>query len=474
MTLRARLIALFVAALVPFWLHGLLRPGAGSMDFLGLAVASAASLSAVWFGGERLVTRRARLLLSAVEKLSQGDWAARAPITTGDELGVIGAALNRMAERLVAIVSASEEASQKMGRLLERRTREARLLNDMGELLQSCATPQEAYQVIGMLARKFFPAETGALFIQNASGNLVQEVGRWGSTPVTPLEGTEFAPEDCWALRRAQIHVVDNTASGLQCNHLRKPPPPAYVCIPLMAQGKVLGVLHLCSPTAGQTSAPALEDSSRRLAAAVAEHGAITLANLNLRETLQNQSIRDALTGLYNRRYMEESLEREVRRAARGKKPLGVIMFDVDHFKRFNDTCGHAAADAVLRELGGLLRRVFRAEDIACRYGGDEYVVILPDAPLEHTRRRALELGAEARRIQVSHEGRTIGPITLSIGVAVYPEHGDAGGALLRSADGALYQAKREGRDRVCAAQAAAASEAEAAVVPAAESNQKA
>jgi len=167
---------------------------------------------------------------------------------------------------------------------------------------------------------------------------------------------------------------------------------------------------------------------------------------------LREQSIRDYLTNLFNRRYLEETLEREIQRAARKGLPLGVIMLDIDHFKRYNDTLGHAMGDLLLQELGKLLSNQIRRSDIACRYGGDEMVLILPEASLKTTRQRAEQLRNEVQILhleQIIHAPETI---TISQGVAVYPDHGASGEALLKSADSALYRAKNEGRDRVIVA----------------------
>jgi diguanylate cyclase (GGDEF)-like protein/PAS domain S-box-containing protein len=167
---------------------------------------------------------------------------------------------------------------------------------------------------------------------------------------------------------------------------------------------------------------------------------------------LREQSVRDHLTGLFNRRYMEETLDREMLRASRRRLPLGVILLDVDDFKKWNDTYGHAAGDAVLQRLGRLLLGMVRGEDIPSRFGGDEFTVIQPDASRAVTRERAERIREEARRIRIPFEGRLLENISLSLGVASFPENGFTGPAVLRAADRALYQAKREGRGRVVAA----------------------
>ncbi len=188
------------------------------------------------------------------------------------------------------------------------------------------------------------------------------------------------------------------------------------------------------------------------MAKTLADAIGLSLANLRLRERLRQQSIVDVLTGLFNRRYMEETLEREVRRCARAHQPLSVMMMDLDHFKEFNDRHGHAAGDILLSELGVFLRSHVRLEDVACRYGGEEFTLIFPDSSLESTAQRAdlIRLGIESLRVE--YGGGVIGPVTISIGVAAFPEHGIDGAEVLRCADEALYRAKREGRNRIAVA----------------------
>ena len=175
-------------------------------------------------------------------------------------------------------------------------------------------------------------------------------------------------------------------------------------------------------------------------------------ALLKSQALLREQSVRDHLTGLFNRRYMEETLERELLRAARKQLSLGIIMLDVDNLKQFNDTWGHAAGDEILRELGGLLLRQVRGEDIACRYGGDEFVLILPDASREVTRERAELVSEHAQQFHLQFEGQSLAAVTLSLGVAVFPAHGVTSTGLLRAVDAALYRAKHDGRGRVVVA----------------------
>jgi diguanylate cyclase (GGDEF)-like protein len=179
-----------------------------------------------------------------------------------------------------------------------------------------------------------------------------------------------------------------------------------------------------------------------------------------LRSDLRQLSIHDPLTGLFNRRYMEESLETEIHRAERKKQPIGVIMLDIDHFKAFNDGFGHAAGDQMLRAIGSLVHSRLRAGDIACRFGGEELVLILPEANLEAAIHRAEDLRSSAKKLEVKHEETPLGQVTVSLGVAVFPSNGLTRDDLLSAADAALYRAKDGGRDRVEAAPAGSEEEA--------------
>jgi diguanylate cyclase (GGDEF)-like protein/PAS domain S-box-containing protein len=341
---------------------------------------------------------------------------------------------------------------------LERRTRQLSLLNQMSDLIQCCSTMEEAYSVIGQQAQWIFSGESGALYVLCASRNLAESVVAWGK-PLRDLP--TFRPADCWAFRRGQLHEMEvgsgidprSSSQALVCSHLQKTTPAAHICVPLIAQGETLGVLHLRHNTETKSDAGTPEawytEARKQLAHTVADSLALAISNLRLRESLRQQSIRDPLTGMFNRRYMEESLDREVARATRAGRPLGVMMIDIDHFKHFNDMFGHEAGDAVLRGLGAFFRSQIREADIACRYGGEEFALIMPDASLETTRQRAEKIREEVKQMQVKHHGQMLGAVTLSLGVAEIPSHGSTGEVLIRVADAALYRAKKAGRDRV-------------------------
>jgi diguanylate cyclase (GGDEF)-like protein/PAS domain S-box-containing protein len=344
----------------------------------------------------------------------------------------------------------SQQAASWVGRL-EQRNKEMELIREMGDMLQACPTAEEAYAVMAYWAEQLFDDRPGALCVIASSRNVVEPVAMWGQ----PVMGEPvFVPEDCWALRTGRLHRLNAERSRLVCRHMGDVPEGTALCVPMMAHGEALGILHLQSGSERASSArgDGPGDSVEQIAVTVAEHVALALANLRLRESLRTQSIRDPLTGLFNRRYMEESLEREFRRAERRGVPVGVIMLDIDKFTHFNNTFGHQAGDTLLHALGELLRTHVRAEDIACRYGGEEFVLIMPEASLDVTADRAEQLRQEARELRVQQHGQSLGAVTVSFGVAAFPEHGPTAEAVIRAADLALYRAKNAGRDRVARA----------------------
>ena len=326
---------------------------------------------------------------------------------------------------------------------LEARNREVTVFSEMGDVVQSCAHRAELHEALEHFAERLFGSASGAVYEVKPSQNLLDRVVAWGGPDAPPW----FSPSDCWALRRGRPHSSE-LGAPLRCRHL--PSGQAGLCAPMLAQGEGVGVLTVSfGATAPDAAAAVVDDRTRQLAVTMAEHVGLALANFNLRDRLRHQSIRDPLTGLFNRRYLEETLERELARAARQSSDLGVAMIDVDHFKRFNDAHGHDAGDAVLSAMGLLLQRHVRGADIPCRYGGEEFCLILPEASARSVAQRMEQIAEAVRCLQIEYRGVTLGGLSVSVGVASYPEHGESAEAVLRRADAALYEAKAAGRDRV-------------------------
>jgi diguanylate cyclase (GGDEF)-like protein/PAS domain S-box-containing protein len=330
---------------------------------------------------------------------------------------------------------------------LEQRNRESGLMNEMGDMLQSCLSLEEAYKVVGRYAEELFVGQTGALYVFNAERKTLQKKIEWGEK-LDSMD--EFEPEDCWAIRRGTIHEMTGNKNPLLCNHVQNLIDERgfiqNICFPLIAQGETLGSLYL-QLQPGQDI-----EHWKQLGIALAERAALDFANQRLRYKLHQQSIRDPLTGLFNRRYMEETLHREIRRSVRHSSQLSVAMIDVDFFKKFNDKYGHEVGDRVLKEMAGYLQNNLRVEDIVCRFGGEEFIVILPDASMEDTIRRANQWRESIKKINVGHYDQMMDHITISVGVACFPVHGNSVDTLLRTVDDALYAAKHAGRDCVISA----------------------
>jgi diguanylate cyclase (GGDEF)-like protein len=347
------------------------------------------------------------------------------------------------------------EANSRLAQLcweLEREKLEMGILNEMADLLQSCLDSEEASRIMSKLGGKSFPYHRGGIYLLRSSRNILEPGGTWKDGDTSSGE-SPFSPADCWALRRGLPHLWADSAADARCTHLDASFEGWSLCVPLAAMGETIGLLHLRVGRMpdGPVGRPQLAQAARDELFAIrfAAMAATALANLHLRETLRYQSVRDPLTGLFNRRYLEDLLELEIGRAVRKLRPLSLIMLDADHFKHFNDTYGHEAGDNVLRALASVFTRAVRKEDLACRYGGEEFILVMPEAALEIALTRAHRIREEVRRMVVSHAGRALGPITVSAGVASFPDHAATTEALVAAADAALYQAKAQGRDRV-------------------------
>ncbi len=329
---------------------------------------------------------------------------------------------------------------------LQRRDTEMTLLNRMHDLLQACTTQEQVYQVVALMGGDLFDGQSGSLAVFHARDQHLATVARWGDEP---LAQSVYSSSDCWAMRRGQPHEVIDPQTGLLCQHFVRGPEHGYLCVPLIVQGETLGLLCLVDGAATKGERQA---THQQLALTVGEALKLALANVRLREKLRDEAIHDSLTGLFNRRYLEESLPRELHRARRGHSPLCLVMLDLDHFKQFNDTSGHAAGDAVLRAFGQLLRTKLRQSDIGCRYGGEEFALVLPDSSLRGAQDRVEELRLLVQEMDIRDGGERLGAVTISAGIAAACAEGSTSRDLLRAADEALYTAKRAGRDCVVVA----------------------
>ncbi len=348
------------------------------------------------------------------------------------------------------------KANNRIGALLDeahQQTAEIKQVNELVSLLQACTSAKAAYNLVSECLQGLLPACSGCLTRVTPGKDSVEWIAQWGQNPPS---ASEFKPSNCSALQRGSSHVLSSVSPALRCHHLAGGGPS--ICTPITANGIVVGTLAMQAPEAQQTSGGAERSATSErfkrecdLIVAVSRHLSLALSNLEMREELRLQAIRDPLTGLYNRRYMQEFLDRETTRASRQKRAVSVLVLDLDHFKLFNDNFGHAAGDYALRAVGEFLLHRIRSDDVACRYGGEEFVIILPECSLEQATTRAEQIrgGLAERGFEYQGVEHTV---TVSIGVAAFEETTDRVHGLIACADEALYEAKRGGRNRVVAA----------------------
>ena len=333
-----------------------------------------------------------------------------------------------------------EGTIRRQSRLLQ----EISAMSTMVELLQTCHSQAEANTVIHGALPKLLPGVSGALYVSRCDDAGLELQVSWG--PVTAAQS--FSSEDCWGLRRGQPHLYEPASAATVCRHVGEC-EDSCLCVPLVSQGDTLAVLHL-----RRGGAEGLSEDVQRLASALAEQLSLAVGNLRLQETLRSGSERDPLTDLYNRRHLEISLQRELARAQRHGFPVSLIMLDVDHFKAFNDTNGHDAGDEVLRNVAHVLKRHTRVEDVACRYGGEEFLVVLPACPMDDAYAKAEAIREAIAQLCVFSRGIALPRITASLGIACYPEDGQRMEDLITEADSALYRAKSSGRNCIAASNA--------------------
>ena len=318
-------------------------------------------------------------------------------------------------------------------------------LNNMNGMLQLCHESSEAYPIISHSAQKIFPELSGGLTIFHELNDEQETVARWGENPLLKLF---FKSAQCWAFRAGNIYTVNDPKKDSICSHFEAPPLGGYTCLPLIVQNQVLGMLHFnCAE--GHT----LTRYQQQIISNFSEIIKLSLANIHLNEALREQAIHDPLSGLLNRRYLHEYLPHMLQHAIRTNHSLCVGMIDIDYFKRINDLYGHDAGDEVIKHIGTILKNGIRDSDIACRFGGEEFVIVLIGTDLQHANITMEHIRMEVKNTQIFVQNQLLPPITISIGIAEAPRHGETIDDILREADSALYSAKEAGRDRVVVAQ---------------------
>lgn len=334
----------------------------------------------------------------------------------------------------------TEERDKKASRILieelRSRSAEAALQNAFSQSMQLCTSLEDAYEVIGGFVDSLFPGVPGAVAFVNNSRNLVAISRTWNGGKSLQ---EAFPPDSCCAFRLSHNYYYPQESYTLACRHFQDEIPNVYFCMPLVAQGETIGLLHL--QINGQASQQVAS------LALLADQAAMAIANLRLRDQLRVQSLRDPLSGLFNRRYLDSVFAREVDRALRQKKTLGVLMIDIDHFKGINDRFGHEVGDQVIKRVGETMQSFFRDSDIVCRFGGEEFAVLLTDTDLQGAVSRGDSFRCEIAQMTWLILGAE--RVTISMGLALCPEHGRNADDLMRCADKALYQSKAGGRNKL-------------------------
>ena len=340
---------------------------------------------------------------------------------------------------------------------LRRRNDERKQVAELSSALQLSDSRREAYSAIEAYARRIMLELSGAFYVYTASRDQLTRVAQWAPQDTMPGFADHLHPSDCWGLRQggrytgcAEPHGGQETdAAPLVCRHIEGEIGP-FTCIPIVGRGQILGMLHLRGEALRRKETRALLDG---MIERLADQLSLSLTNIELREKLENMALRDGLTGLYNRRFLDEVLEHNLAKLKRDSKHAGLLLLDVDHFKRFNDTHGHQAGDEALRRVGATLTASVRASDVVCRYGGEEFLVFLPECDLAEATAKAEAIRAAIAQTALAVGNQSIPPVTASIGLAMFPQAGTTRAQLIQTADRALYRAKGAGRNRVVAAE---------------------
>ena len=346
---------------------------------------------------------------------------------------------------------ALEGQNEEMREAEAMRQDERQLLAQTSEWLYSARSSEELMMVVRRAMHTLIPEADGALYVYATARDALDLSASWGSTPEFPAR---IAPDDCWALRRGRAYNYGMKAIEFPCDHIHGDAPPPFFCLPIIAHGETIGLLHLRFDGFEETGMlrhmrEGVLRNRWELGLICAEQISLAIANVRLRHELRDQSVRDPLTGIWNRRWLLETMPRELRRNAMTGGALSLILLDVDHFKQFNDDHGHDAGDLVLREVGNVLRDHMPETCQPCRIGGEEFVILCTDTDTDGAAALAQDIAASLRGQKLRHDAGELPPVTVSGGIATAPRHGLTTESLLRAADQALYAAKNNGRDRI-------------------------
>ncbi|MHC5597396.1 MAG: diguanylate cyclase [Nostoc sp.] len=321
---------------------------------------------------------------------------------------------------------------------LEAKKQELIYLSDMADMLYSCESENEVYQVVAFTCSKLFPNMSGCINIIANSKNYVQMNSIWGDERTSK---EIFSQSECWALRRGKLNLLSPRHSGLMCSHLIQPVSGTHLCFPLFGQGEVVGILHIYAP----------EEISReyqQITEIIARTLGFALNNLSRKQRLTHENLRDKMTQLFNRSYMETVTDQRLAEAERLVQPVGIVFFDIDNFKSYNLRYGHLTANIVLKEVAKLLLNSIRSFDIPCRWGGDEFVIVMPNITLETLNQRVEQLRHALSQMELKDGDQILENITASFGIAI-SEPGIKVHDLLNQANQAMLEAKRTRKNQV-------------------------
>jgi len=398
-----------------------------------------ARLAVIFADQVAIALENARLYTEIQQELSERKRAEQSLRANEEKVRELNASLEKR------VVERTQQLQAEKVRI-EQVVNEVATLRRLSDFLQASMTVDEASKIIVDHMNSLFPKTTGGLYLLSDGFTDLALVATWDGFAAEKI----IQPNDCWGMRRGRVFVRHPSDASPACAHFGVEPSLESMCLPLLAQNENIGMLCMQVSNHGEKY---FTPDVQNLAVASADSIALALANLRLRERLHNQSVRDPLTGLFNRRYLEETLARETHRASRSQNPLCVIMFEVDDFKRYNNTFGHDAGDYVLRRVADTIRANLRRSDFPCRYGGDEFTLLLPETTLEDGAHRAEELRKSIEVLALSYNNQALGQVTVRMGVAAYPRHGETGDAVLNVADDASYQARAIGKNCVVVAE---------------------
>lgn len=408
-----------------------------SISEVMVAITAILFLFVLGFILKRRILKPVVTLSDVVNRLAEQDYAVETPqFSQVDEIGDMAQAIRIFRE------NGLERQRLEHQRDADWRVRD--VLARMTQRLQGCESVGDLFEVVRLFAPRIAPNLAGRLYILDSRIDLMVCAVEWQTPSGT---GASFSPEGCWALRRGQVHSPGGDLVDVPCRHVAPDVAQATMCVPLTAQGETIGLLVLENLVAAHEP----DASTVIYVELMSETLGLALANLNLRAALHEKALFDSLTGLRNRHDLLETLGRLVVAADATDEPLGCLMLDIDHFKRLNDRFGHDAGDLVIRAVAGVFGGVVRDEGLAFRYGGEEFLMLMPGFDERQALERASLIRDRIAELELVHDGQALGPVTVSMGIAVYPVHGTAQ-SLIVTADAALLRAKEDGRDRTIVA----------------------